>query len=261
MSNQSIVTVITGNNATPVIFTRAQVKQQISELKSAAVHALSSASNSAARESFITTCCAIAVQRAVFGSDEIYQNIRRKALTLPDYKTNKAGLVTGKLGKLLHGYGEAVAVGKALSENFPMSQDDCDLSPFANSVTFGALIEAPKPAVITTKSETTTNAETTTKGETTTRGESWAQDSEPFNGNEAAAKAERAHDAAWAAYGDALAYAMKQARDESAAPCFVDLFGKLADSNEAQALETLKAMADRMGFKLVAKRATVKKAA
>lgn len=255
MSNQSIVTVITSNNAAPVIFTRAQVKQQISELKSAAIHALSSASNSAARESFITTCCAIAVQRAVFGSDEIYQNIRRKALTLPDYKTNKAGFVTGKLGKLLHGYGEAVAVGKALSENFPMSQDDCDLSPFANSVTFGALIEAPKPTVITTKSDTTTNADTTTKGEP------WAQDAVPFNGNDAAANAERAHDAAWAAYGDALAYAMKQARDESAAPSFVDLFGKLADSNEAQALETLKAMADRMGFKLVAKRATVKKAA
>ncbi len=255
MSNQSIVTVITGNNAAPVIFTRAQVKQQISELKSAAIHALSSASNSAARESFITTCCAIAVQRAVFGSDEIYQNIRRKALTLPDYKINKAGFVTGKLGKLLHGYGEAAAVGKALSENFPMSQDDCDLSPFANSVTFGALIEAPKPAQVATKSETTTNAETTTRGET------WAHDTAPFNGNVAAANAEHAHDAAWAAYGDALAYAMKQARDESAAPSFVDIFGKLADSNEAQALETLKAMADRMGFKLVAKRATVKKAA
>ena len=238
MSNQSIVTVITGNNAAPVIFTRAQVKQQISELKSAAIHALSSASNSAARESFITTCCAIAVQRAVFGSDEIYQNIRRKALTLPDYKTNKTGLVTGKLGKLLHGYGEAVAVGKALSENFPMSQDDCDLSPFANSVAFGALIEEPKPALVTTKA-----------------------DAAPFNGNAVAANAEHAHDAAWAAYGDALAYAMRQARDESAAPSFVDLFGKLADTNEAQAIETLKAMADRMGFKLVAKRATVKKAA
>lgn len=253
MSNQSIVTVITGNNAAPVIFTRAQVKQQISELKSAAVHALSSASNSAARESFVATCCAIAVQRAVFGSDEIYQNIRRKALTLPDYKTNKAGLVTGKLGKLLHGYAEAAAVGKALSENFPMSQDECDLSPFANSVTFGALIEAPKPVEVTTKGETRAQ-------DTAPKGETRVQDTEPFNGNDAAANAERAHDAAWAAYGDALAYAMKQARDESAAPSFVDLFGKLADSNEAQALETLKAMADRMGFKLVTKRAMVKKA-
>lgn len=256
MSNQSIVTVITSNNAAPVIFTRAQIKQQISELKSAAIHALSSASNSAARESFVTTCCAIAVQRAVFGSDEIYQNIRRKALTLPDYKTNKVGFVIGKLGKLLHGYGEAVAVGKALSENFPMSQDDCDLSPFANSVTFGALIEAPKHAEVTTKA-----LQITTRAETTPKGETWAQDIEPFNGNDAAANAEHAHDAAWAAYGDALAYAMKQARDESAAPSFVDLFGKLADSNEAQAIETLKAMADRMGFKLVAKRATVKKSA
>lgn len=257
MSNQSIVTVITSNNAAPVIFTRAQVKQQISELKSAAVHALSSASNSAARESFVTTCCAIAVQRAVFGSDEIYQNIRRKALTLPDYKTNKAGFVTGKLGKLLHGYGEAVAVGKALSEKFPMSQDDCDLSPFANDVTFGALIEEPKPAATAVAAK----PGATTKYVPTTEDKAWAQDTEPFNGNDAAAKAEHAHDALWAAYGDALAHAMKQARDESAAPSFVDLFGKLADSNEAQALETLKAMADRMGFKLVAKRAAVKKAA
>lgn len=261
MSNQSIVTVITGNNAAPVIFTRAQVKQQISELKSAAVHALSSASNSAARESFVTTCCAIAVQRAVFGSDEIYQNIRRKALTLPDCKTNKAGAVTGKLGKLLHGYGEAVAVGKALAENFPMSQDECDLSPFANSITFNTLIEAPKPAQITTKTDTTPFNENTIATNTEHTQITTEADTAPFNGNDAVANTERAHDAAWAAYGDALAYAMKQARDESAAPSFVDLFGKLADSNEVQALETLKAMADRMGFKLVAKRATVKKAA
>lgn len=252
MSNQSIVTVITANNAAPVIFTRAQVKQQISELKSAAVHALSSASNSAARESFVTTCCAIAVQRAVFGSDEIYQNIRRKALTLPDYKTNKAGAVTGKLGNLLHGYGEAVAVGKALADNFPMSQDDCDLSPFANSVTFGALIEAPKPVAKVTETTAKTGAASgvTLSPKTTEKAETTVQESVVFNGNAATARQEESHDAQWAAYGDALAYAMKQAKDEDSAPSFIDLFDKLADSNEAQALETLRAMADRMGFVL-----------
>ena len=119
--------------------TRAQVKQAIAELKSAAVHALSSVSKSAKKESFINTCTAIAVQRAVFGQDEIYRAIMDKARTLPEFKTTKSGAIAGTLGKLLHGYGEAVAVGKLLADKYSQSQDECDMAPFSGDITFSAL--------------------------------------------------------------------------------------------------------------------------
>ena len=126
MSN-TIVSAIASNGAVSSIFTRAQIKAQISELKADCVHMLGAVSGNAARESFVKTCTAIAVQRAVFGSDEIYQTIAKKARTLPDYKVSKHGLVSGKLGKVLHAFGEAVAVGKALAINFPMAEEDCDI--------------------------------------------------------------------------------------------------------------------------------------
>ena len=83
MSN-TIVSAIASNGAVSSIFTRAQIKAQISELKADCVHMLGAVSGNAARESFVKTCTAIAVQRAVFGSDEIYQTIAKKARTLPD---------------------------------------------------------------------------------------------------------------------------------------------------------------------------------
>lgn len=250
MSN-TIVSAVASNSAVSSVFSRAQVKAQISELKSDAVHALGSVSGAAARESFVKTCTAIAVQRAVFGSDEIYQTIAKKARSLPDYKVGKSGIVAGKLGKMLHAFGEAVAVGKALALNFPMSEDDCDMAVIARDITFSALIEAPKPVVkaIAEKTETTTKTETR------------AQDTAPFNGNAAAANAEHAHDAAWAAYGDALAYAMKQAKEEESAPRFISLFAHVAESNKDQALVMLEEMAALLGYKLSKAKTTVKKAA
>ena len=71
MSN-TIVSAIASNGAVSSIFTRAQIKAQISELKADCVHMLGAVSGNAARESFVKTCTSIAVQRAVFGSDEIY---------------------------------------------------------------------------------------------------------------------------------------------------------------------------------------------
>lgn len=254
----TIVSAIASNGAVSSIFTRAQIKAQISELKADCVHMLGAVSGNAACESFVKTCTAIAVQRAVFGSDEIYQTIAKKARTLPDYKVSKHGLVSGKLGKVLHAFGEAVAVGKALAINFPMAEEGCDMSVIARDITFGALIELPKPVV---KAETTTKAKTTTKAETTTNAETTGQESAPFNGNAAAARNEEGHDAQWAAYGDALAYAMKQAREEASAPYFVTLFSTVAENNKDQALAMLEEMAALLGYKLSKAKTTVKKAA
>ena len=257
MSN-TIVSAIASNGAVSSIFTRAQIKAQISELKADCVHMLGAVSGNAARESFVKTCTAIAVQRAVFGSDEIYQTIAKKARTLPDYKVSKQGHVSGKLGKVLHAFGEAVSVGKALAINFPMAEEDCDMSVIARDITFGALIELPKPVV---KAETTTKAKTTTKAETTTNAETTGQESAPFNGNAATARNEEGHEAQWAAYGDALAYAMKQAREEASAPYFVTLFSTVAENNKDQALAMLEEMAALLGYKLSKAKTTVKKAA
>ena len=149
MSN--IVAALT--QSAPAIFTREQVKQEIAGLKADAIHALSSVSTAAARESFIKTCCAIAVQRAVFGQDEIYRAISDKARKLPEYRTNKAGLVTGKLGAMLQGFGDAVAVGKVLADKFDRASNEIDLSVLLGSPTFGGLIAAPKKAAPPTPEE------------------------------------------------------------------------------------------------------------
>ena len=257
MSN-TIVSAIASNGAVSSIFTRAQIKAQISELKADCVHMLGAVSGTAARESFVKTCTAIAVQRAVFGSDEIYQTIAKKARTLPDYKVSKHGLVSGKLGKVLHAFGEAVSVGKALAINFPMAEEDCDMSVIARDITFGALIELPKPVV---KAEATARAGAAAKAETTTNAETTGQESAPFNGNAATARNEEGHEAQWAAYGDALAYAMKQAREEASAPYFVTLFSTVAENNKDQALAMLEEMAALLGYKLSKAKTTVKKAA
>ena len=132
------------------------------------------------------------------------------------------------------------------------------MSVIARDITFGALIELPKPVV---KAETTTKAKTTTKAETTTNAETTGQESAPFNGNAATARNEEGHEAQWAAYGDALAYAMKQAREEASAPYFVTLFSTVAENNKDQALVMLEEMAALLGYKLSKAKTTVKKAA
>lgn len=74
---------------------------------------------------------------------------------------------------------------------------------------------------------------------------------------------QRAHDALWAGYGDALRDGMnaakQQARTEADSPAFVELFATLAKDHEEQALAMLKTMAESMGYTL--RKAPAKKAA
>lgn len=209
----------------PAVATRAQVKNLIAQMRDEAIATLSlaSASSSAARRGFVLACHSIALQRAVFGSQATYDAIRRTAEGLPEFKKSKAGLIQGKLGKLLAAYGEALAVGKAAAGEIDAASDEVNLSILGESPTFAALIAPPAAKPKADDKPKTTNTEQTKAPEQT--GEQQAQQQ-----------------------------AQQAAAAEQTYPAIIRrTFAQYDEMHHDEALALLRELADAHGYRLMAK--------
>lgn len=214
MSEQFAVTL-------PAVATRNQVKNIIAQMRDEAIAtlSLSSASPSAARRGFVLACHSIALQRAVFGSQATYDAIRKTAEGLPEFKKSKAGMIQGKLGKLLAAYGEALAVGKVAAGQLDQASDEVNLTVLNDSPTFAALIAPPAAKV---KAET--------KPETKDKAPEQAGEQEAQQQAQQAAAAEQTY------------------------PAIIRrTFAQYDEMHHDEALALLRELADAHGFRLMAK--------
>ena len=145
MSNQVQSLKLNDRIALPAVVTRGNAKFLINDLYGTDAGAFALADSQAARDSFIARCTALAMAAMIYGDSSRLERMKRYASTLPSYKTDKAGLPTGRLGKLIAAYGEAVSIGRALASQIDAAADEVSLAALASSPVFGALIAPPQP--------------------------------------------------------------------------------------------------------------------
>ena len=139
MSNQVESLAISERVRVPATLKRSEAKSIIASLYGGPSSAFSAVSQSAARDSFISQCCALALAQAIFGEASRLERLERYAATLPEYRKSKAGEIIGKIGQLIAGYRQAVEFGKVLQSQISASDAEIDMSLLASSPSFGAL--------------------------------------------------------------------------------------------------------------------------
>lgn len=144
MSNQVRTLKLNDRLQLPETTTRSTAKFLIADLYGSDASAFALADTTAARDSFVARCAALALASMVYGDASRLERMKKYASTLPNYRTDKAGLPTGKLGKLLTAYGEAVNIGRALASQIDAAADEVNLSMLSSSPVFGALIAPPQ---------------------------------------------------------------------------------------------------------------------
>ena len=236
MSNAVQIKII-GNVTIPASISRTDAKNLIAGLFGANANAFATVSGTAAREAFIGRCLALAMAQGIYRDSSRLQRYESFAASLPEYKKDRNGNVSGRIGKLLASYSSAVEAGKVFGDTINAAEAMVDLTWFANSASFAALFsEEKKVKAITTapatETATATATETATETAPTTGGyvsdyEKWHDWHNPETDSAVAfnfARAQRDREAA-----EALpvpsATSIAQSRGISSA----DLFRQLAD--------------------------------
>lgn len=168
MSNAVQIKII-GNVTIPASISRTDAKNLIAGLFGANANAFATVSGTAAREAFIGRCLALAMAQGIYRDSSRLQRYESFAASLPEYKKDRNGNVSGRIGKLLASYSSAVEAGKVFGDTINAAEAMVDLTWFANSASFAALFsEEKKVKAITTAPATETATATATETATAT---------------------------------------------------------------------------------------------
>ena len=161
MSNQVAQIAVSERVRIPATLKRSEAAKVIAALYGSPSASFALTSQTAARDTFVSQCCALALAQIFFGDASRLERLERYAATLPEYRKSKGGVILGKIGQLIVAFREASAIGNALKQKLSGTEAEIDLSLLAESPVFAGLIEAPKATVKPVAKSTTVAAPTT----------------------------------------------------------------------------------------------------
>ena len=114
MSNQVAQIAVSERVRIPATLKRSEAAKVIAALYGSPSASFALTSQTAARDTFVSQCCALVLAQIFFGDASRLERLERYAATLPEYRKSKGGVILGKIGQLIVAFREASAIGNAL---------------------------------------------------------------------------------------------------------------------------------------------------